>query len=145
MKGMKPIRTLAALLLPLALSGLPARADPGLALDRNGDGSPDQWYEVRDGREVRLALDRNYDERIDYKVEYDGEERKSREEMDFNYDGLMDDFYFFEEGKLVRQEVDSNFDGRIDLWVELEGQYIRGYAMDRDFDGVAEIKKAFGP
>ncbi len=140
-KGMKP--TLPLLLLLAALA--PAAASPEVALDRNGDGHPDQWYEVVDGRVVSLSLDRNYDERIDYLVEYDADNRKVREEMDFNYDGRMDDFYFFEGGQLVREEVDSNYDGRIDVWVSLEGQYIRGYEMDRDFDGVAEVRKAFGP
>ena len=65
--------------------------------------------------------DRNYDERVDYTVQYDDSERKVREELDFNFDGRMDDFYFFENGQLVRQEVDSNFDGRVDVWVSLEG------------------------
>ena len=143
MKDMKPMLLFAAMLL---LAGLPpAAASPGIALDRNEDGRPDQWYEVSDGRVIGLSLDRNYDERIDYTVGYDADNRKTREEMDFNFDGRMDDFYFFKEGELVRQEVDSNFDGRIDVWVSLEGQYIRGYEMDRDFDGVAEVRKAFGP
>ena len=143
MKDMKPALPLAALWL---LAGLHfACSDPALELDRNGDGKPDQWYEVSDGRVVALRLDRNYDGQVDYVVEYDGDNRKVREEMDFNYDGRMDDFYFFENGQLVRQEVDTNFDGRVDLWVTLEGQYIRSYDMDRDFDGVAEVHKVFGP
>jgi hypothetical protein len=142
-KGMMPRLTLAALWL-LALLPL-AGASPELTLDRNGDGNPDQWYEVTDGRMVGLSLDRNYDGEVDYSVQFDADNRKVREEMDFNYDGRMDDFYVFEDGKLVRQEVDSNFDGRIDVWVSLEGQYIRSYEMDRDFDGVAEIRKVFGP
>jgi hypothetical protein len=145
-KGMKLLVPLAALLLPLQLLlPLPADCAPGVALDRNGDGLPDQWYEVEDGQVTRLSLDRDYDERIDYLVEYDAANRKVREELDFNFDGRMDDFYFFEEGQLARQEVDSNFDGRIDVWVSLEGQYIRGYEMDRDFDGVAEVRKVYGP
>jgi hypothetical protein len=143
MKDMKPILPLAALWLLAVLP--PAWGSPGLTLDSNGDGRPDQWYEVADGRVSGLSLDRNYDQRADYTVEYDEDNRKLREEMDFNFDGRMDDFYFFEDGRLVRQEVDSNFDGRIDVWVSLEGQYIRGYEMDRDFDGVAEVRKVFGP
>ena len=143
MKDMKLMLPLAALLLLAVLH--PVSSAPGITLDRNGDGHPDQWYEVADGRVTGLSLDRNFDEQVDYTVEYDADNRKTREEMDFNFDGRMDDFYFFEEGKLVRQEVDSNFDGRIDVWVSLEGQYIRGYEMDRDFDGVAEVRKAFGP
>ncbi len=143
MKDMKPALPLAALWLLAALH--PAQPTPALSLDRNGDGRPDQWYEVADGRVVGLSQDRNYDGEVDYTVEYDAENRKVREEMDFNYDGRMDDFYYFENGQLVRQEVDTNFDGRIDLWVSLEGQYVRGYEMDRDFDGVAEVRKVFGP
>ncbi len=143
MKDMKPTLSLAALWLLAVLPHAPA--DPALELDRNGDGKPDQWYEVTDGRVVGSRMDRNYDGQVDYIVEYDADNRKVREEMDFNYDGRMDDFYFFEDGHLVREEVDSNFDGRIDLWVHLEGQYVRSYEMDRDFDGVAEVRKAFGP
>jgi hypothetical protein len=143
MKGMKPMLPLGLLWVLAVLA--PAAASPVLTLDRNGDGNPDQWYEVVDGQVQGLALDRNYDGKADYAVEYDEQNRKSSERMDFNYDGLMDDFYFFEGGQLVRQEVDSNFDGRVDVWVSLEGQYIRGYEMDRDFDGVAEVRKAFGP
>ena len=137
-------------MLPLAILWLlavlsPALSAPALSLDRNGDGQDDQWYEVSDGRVVGLSLDRNYDQQVDYTVEYDVDNRKVREEMDFNYDGRMDDFYFFEAGQLVREEVDSNFDGHIDVWVSLEGQYIRSYEADRDFDGVAEVRKVFGP
>jgi len=141
MKVMKLI--LPALFLVAAFA--PAGSSPGLALDRDGDGRPDQWYEVADGRVMSLSQDRNYDERVDYTVEYDAQNRKVREEMDFNFDGRMDDFYFFENGQLVRQEVDSNFDGRIDVWVHLEGLYIRAYEMDKDFDGVAEVRKVYGP
>ena len=122
-------------MLPLCLRWLlallgPAAAAPALTLDRNGEGNPDQWYEVVDGQVLGLSLDRNYDGQADYAVEYDAQNRKSSERMDFNYDGSMDDFYFFEDGQLVRQEVDSNFDGRVDVWVSLEGQYIRGYEME---------------
>ena len=120
-------------------------ASPGLAVDRNGDGRPDQWYELAGGRVASLTLDRNYDDRVDYAVEFDAQERKVSEQLDFNFDGRMDDYYYFEKGVLVRQEIDTNFDDRIDVWVYLEGQYIRRYEMDKDFDGVAEVKKEFGP
>ena len=127
-----------------ACLALPAKASPGFAVDQNEDGRADQWYEVTEGRVAKMSLDRNYDERIDYGVEFDREERKLHEELDFDFDGRMDDFYFFERGELVRQEIDSNFDDRIDIWVFLQGPYIERYEMDRDFDGVVDVKKDFG-
>jgi len=136
-------------LLAVALFGLavlwPAGSSPGVGVDRNGDGRPDQWYEMEADQVRAVSMDRNYDDRVDYTVEYDSQQRKVRESLDYNLDGRMDDFYFFEDGVLVREEIDSNFDDRIDLWVLLEGSYVRGYRMDRDFDGVAEVQKDFGP
>jgi hypothetical protein len=118
-------------------------ASPGVGVDSNGDGAADQWYELSDGRIRKVSLDRDYDSRIDYDVEYDLQHRKLYEEMDFNHDGKMDDFYFFEEGKLVRQEIDSNFDGAVDIWVYLDGMYILRYEMDSDFDGKIDLKKDY--
>jgi hypothetical protein len=133
------------LLCGLLASCLPlAAASSAYVVDQNQDGSPDQWYEVSDGRILSLRQDRNYDGRVDYLVEYDRGGRKTREEMDFNFDGLMDDFYYFEKGELVRQEIDSNFDDRIDIWVFLEGPYIRRYEMDKDFDGRVDVVKDYG-
>ena len=118
----------------------------GSRLDRNGDGRPDQWYEVADGRVTGLSLDRNFDEQVDYTVEYDARATvKPARRWTSISTGAWTISTFSRKGSWCAQEVDSNFDGRIDLWVSLEGQYIRGYEMDRDFDGVAEVRKAFGP
>jgi hypothetical protein len=133
----------ATLLLPFALCAALGVAAPVFTNDQNNDGSPDQWYEVSDGRVIRVSMDRNYDSRIDYSVEYDREGGKTLEAMDFNYDGVMDDFYYFDAGKLVRQEIDSNYDGRIDIWVHLDGLYIQRYEMDRDFDGTIDYTKDY--
>ena len=119
-------------------------ASPGQAVDSNSDGQADQWYEVSAGRIEKVSMDRNFDTVIDYNVEYDLQNRKIYEELDFNHDGEMDDFYFYEEGKLIRQEIDSNFDGKIDVWVYLDGMYIHKYEMDRDFDGVIDVRKDYG-
>jgi hypothetical protein len=143
----KGMRSLRACLLLASLFGpcLPlAAASPAYAVDQNGDGKPDQWYEVADGRVSSLSQDRNYDGQVDYLVEYDRAGRKVREEMDFDFDGRMDDFYFFEKGALVRQEIDTNFDDRVDVWVFLEGPYIRRYEMDKDFNGQVDVVKDFG-
>src|SRR4030042_5335935 len=96
MKDMKPMLPLCLLWLLALLT--PAAAAPALALARNGDGNPDQWYEVVDGQVLGLSLDRNYDGQADYAVEYDAQNRKSSERMDFNSDGSMDDFSFFADG-----------------------------------------------
>jgi hypothetical protein len=143
---MKEMRIKALAVAVFSLAALaPAGCSPAVSLDNNGDGRPDQWYEV-EGEQVRaVSMDRNYDGKVDYTAEYDSEQRKVREELDFNFDGRMDDFYYFENGVLVREEIDTNFDGRVDLWVLLQGSEIHGYRMDRDFDGVAEVVKDYGP
>ena len=118
-------------------------ASPGRAVDSNSDGIPDQWYEMTNGQIERVSMDRNFDTRIDYNVEYGFGHQKLYEELDFNHDGCMDDFYFFEEGKLIRQEVDTNYDGAVDVWVYLDGQYILRYEMDSNFDGSVDVIKDY--
>jgi len=146
MKSMKRLPLLAGLFAGcLAWAAGPADPATSLSLDRNGDGRPDQWYEVVDGRLASLAVDRNYDDLVDFATEFGPDEQTVDEALDFNYDGRMDDFYYFEDGKLVRQEIDTNYDDRVDVWVYLEGPNIRRYEMDKDFDGVAEVKQDYGP
>jgi hypothetical protein len=134
----------AVILVLLFLVAVPfVQGSPGRMVDSNDDGMADQWYEVSDGRVEKVSMDRNFDARIDYNVEYDIQHRKVYEELDFNHDGRMDDFYFFEEGKLVRQEIDSNFDGVVDIWVYLDGMYILKFEMDKDFDGTIDVIKDY--
>jgi hypothetical protein len=132
------------LLALLLLGALQGYGSPGLAMDRNSDGVPDQWIETGpDGRSI--TMDRDFDGRADHRVRMDYNQRQVYEEFDFNYDGRMDDFYFYESGRLVRQEIDSNFDDRVDVWVFLlEGIYIRYYERDTDFDGKVDVVKDFG-
>jgi len=132
-------------ILILALSAVGVlSASPGQAVDSNSDGQVDQWFEITEGHIEKVSMDRNFDTLVDYNVEYDLQNRKVYEEMDFNHDGKMDDFYYYEEGKLIRQEIDSNFDGEIDVWVYLDGMYIRKYEMDSDFDGEIDVIKDYG-
>lgn len=130
------------LILSLSCAGV-SQASPGQAVDSNSDGLADQWYDMTDGRIQKVSMDRNFDEAIDYNIEYDFGHRKQYEELDFNHDGKMDDFYFYEEGKLVRQEIDSNFDGAVDIWVSLDGMYILKYEMDTDFDGSIDLVRDY--
>ncbi len=121
-----------------------ASAASPLSIDKNDDGHQDQWYEIVNGKIVKMSLDRNFDTVIDYIVRYDQAGLKLYEASDYNYDGKMDDFYFFEAGRLIRQEIDSNFDSDIDIWVYLEdGIYIRRYELDVDFDGIIDTVKDF--
>ncbi|MBN2551573.1 MAG: hypothetical protein JXB06_02335 [Spirochaetales bacterium] len=136
------MKTVVLLILSLSCAGV-CQASPGQAVDSNSDGLADQWYDMTDGRIQKVSMDRNFDEAIDYNIEYDFGHRKLYEELDFNHDGKMDDFYFYEEGKLVRQEIDSNFDGAVDIWVSLDGMYILKYEMDTDFDGSIDLVRDY--
>ncbi len=121
-----------------------AAASPVFTTDENDDGKPDQWYEMIGGNISKISLDRNFDGKIDYVVEYNQQCQKTLETFDFNYDGSMDDYYFFEEGRLIRQEIDSNYDSRIDIWVHLyKGIYIQSYEADMNFDGVVDVRKNY--
>jgi len=132
-------------LVLFVLLGLRAGGAPALSSDSNSDGRPDQWFEASGGKIVKTSLDRNFDGRIDFIVDYDAKEQKLHEELDYNYDGAMDDFYFYEQGRLVRQEIDANFDGKVDIWVYLcEGLYIERYERDVDYDGKVDLVKKFG-
>jgi hypothetical protein len=106
------------------------------ALDENGDGKPDQWFEMTDGIMLEQMSDRNYDGVVDYIARFSKKGHKLYEEYDYNYDGKMDDFYYYEKGALIRHEIDSNFDGNIDIWINMfESVYIKRYEVDYDHDG----------
>jgi hypothetical protein len=134
-------KTLIALGLTLAaaLSAAELRSD-----DENGDGKPDRWFVINNGRVVEYRADTDFDGRVDALVRYAANDRTEYEEYDYNLDGSMDDFYFYEGGQLKRREVDSNFDGRIDLRVELsEGRYIERMERDSNFDGTMDLVKDY--
>ena len=134
-------KTLIALGLTLAaaLTAAELRSD-----DENGDGKPDRWFVVSNGRVVEYRADTDFDGRVDALVRYSAADRTEYEEYDYNLDGTMDDFYFYEAGRLARRQIDSNFDGKVDLWLTLaDGRYVEKLERDSDFDGTADVVKDY--
>jgi len=112
--------------------------------DENGDGKPDRWFVVNNGRVIEYRADTDFDGRVDALVRYAAADRTEYEEYDYNLDGSMDDFYFYDNGQLKRREVDSNFDGKVDLRVILaDGRYVERMERDSDFDGTMDVVKDY--
>ncbi len=89
--------------------------------DKNGDGRPDIWQT------------------------YDRQGHLSEVAIDTNYDGRVDRREFYERGGLVRLESDRDFNDRVDLVQDfdpLTRQPIRTIA-DVDSDGVADLLVLF--
>ncbi|MDR3201471.1 MAG: hypothetical protein LBT68_08415 [Spirochaetales bacterium] len=93
-----------------------------------------------------LEIDSNNDGKIDHSMLLSRNGDKVYEEIDMNHDDLMDDLCYYKNGVIIREETDTNYDGKIDLWVFIrEGVYVERYAQDKDFDGVIDITKEYGP
>jgi hypothetical protein len=93
-----------------------------------------------------LEIDSNNDGKIDHIMLLNRPGDKVYEELDMNHDEKMDDLCYYKNGVLIREETDTNYDGKIDLWVFIrEGVYVEKYAQDKDFDGVIDFTKEYGP
>ncbi|MDR1315993.1 MAG: hypothetical protein LBK13_03885 [Spirochaetales bacterium] len=93
-----------------------------------------------------LEIDSDNSGKIDHIMLLNRQGDKIYEEIDMNHDGLMDDLCYYKNGVPVREETDSNYDGRIDLWVFIrEGIYVERYEQDKDFDGVIDFTRDYGP
>jgi hypothetical protein len=88
--------------------------------DENHDGKPDLFYTYRDGKIVKVEVDRNFDGKIDEWDFYDREGRPERIERDENYDGRPDLWYFYENGEVKRSEQDTDFNGQPDWFTTFE-------------------------
>lgn len=152
-----------------SIEGLqPVPGETSVALDSDGDGTPDLWrfsVLVAEGQErlVRKERDLNRDGRVDAWETFDGEGRFAKLvfDMDFDgkpdlvvtyekgqlvkkeyapgFDGMARTAAFFENGKLVRKERDTKGTGKIDTW-----EYWEGGALDRigvDLDGDGEVDR----
>lgn len=140
------MRYLCTVCLLLALGLGHAHAIVEKTDDKNGDGKPDTWIIQEEDNVICLKMDTNFDGHVDYLLRTDEENKKIYEEVDFNHDGSMDDYYYYVGGILDRRELDSNYDGDVDIWVYLyQGVYIRKYARDTDYDGVADVEKDYTP
>jgi len=144
-RSLKPMEKIYLCLVVFLFISLSVFAATEYTFDKNRDGEPDQWYEYEEGKVVNERLDTNFDGKIDYKAEFDKQNRKMLEEFDINFDGTMDDVYHYENGKLTMQKIDSNYDGNIDIWIYVvEGNQIYKYEQDTDFDGEIDKVKQYG-
>ncbi len=112
--------------------GRPAREE----FDDNGDGVPDRTV-IRDpasGQELRVEEDRNGDGRPDVISEYkDGQLARVRRDTDF--DGTPDAWSFYRAGQLTREEQDPDGDGfRNRVSIYQDGRLV-SEREDRDADG----------
>jgi hypothetical protein len=124
---------------PRADAGGP-RADAGgpadRALDRDGDGRPDHWIYLSQGRPEKERFDDNGDGAPDRTVLRDpasGEEL--RVEEDRNGDGRVDTVSEYKNGQIARIRRDSDFDGGPDAWSFYRAGQLTREEQDPDGDG----------
>jgi hypothetical protein len=117
-----------------------------IAYDRNHDGKPDAWLQMRGARVISADLDEDFDGVVDRREFYvDGPVATTasatastlpartellRAEQSTRGDGKMNRVEFYEHGKLARVEEDSNGDGRVDKWETWSGGSLVMVALD---------------
>jgi hypothetical protein len=118
---------------------LPPRAATAPAdrvLDRDGDGRPDHWIHLAQGRPVRELFDDNADGAPDRTVLRDpASGREQRVEEDRNGDGRVDTVSEYEDGQLARVRRDNDFDGSSDAWSFYRAGQLTREEHDPDGDG----------
>jgi hypothetical protein len=93
-----------------------------------------------------LEIDSDNDGKLEHVMLLNRSGDKVYEEIDMNRDGMMDDLCYYKNGVIIREETDTNYDGKIDLWVFIrEGVYVERYVQDKDFDGVIDFTREYGP
>jgi hypothetical protein len=143
------VRLGGGLLLAVALAGCratPAKpADSSIApaydatgrlksitYDRNHDGKPDAWLNMRGAQVLSADLDNDFDGVVDRREFYVDQPVTAqpppsaatmparseivRAEQATGADGKMNRVEFYDHGKLARVEEDTNGDGRVDKW-----------------------------
>jgi hypothetical protein len=115
-------------------AGLPG--ETSRALDRDGDGHPDQWSYRAGGALIREVSDEDGDGAPDRTVRYDPRSGDiSSVEEDMNRDGSFDSWSHYADGELARRRSDANGDGNIDTWTFYEGGQIARHEQDTNGDG----------
>lgn len=120
--------------VPLATGAASTPADR--VLDRDGDGRPDHWIHLSQGRPAREQFDDNGDGAPDRTVIRDpasGEEQ--RVEEDRNADGRADMISEYKDGHLARVRRDGDFDGSPDAWSFYRKGQLSREEQDPDGDG----------
>lgn len=66
----------------------------------------------------KVAVDTNYDGKIDRTEVYNSAGQVARVEIDNDADGAFDETIIYENGKPMRREKDTNNDKKADVWME---------------------------
>lgn len=114
----------------------PVDAPADRVLDRDGDGRPDHWVHLSQGRPARELFDDNGDGAPDRTVFRDpatGQEQ--RVEEDRNGDGRVDTVSEYKDGEIARVRRDSDFDGVPDAWSFYHAGQLTREELDPDGDG----------
>jgi hypothetical protein len=122
---------------PSAATPSPARAAPAdRVLDRDGDGRPDHWIHLSQGRPARELFDDNGDGAPDRTVVLEpASGRELRVEEDGNGDGRPDTVSEYRDGQLARVRRDTDFDGAPDAWSFYRAGQLTREEQDPDGDG----------
>ncbi|UCE85401.1 MAG: hypothetical protein JSU66_13815 [Deltaproteobacteria bacterium] len=131
----EPSRTAPRRPVPSATPGAQP-GETGRALDRDGDGHPDQWAYRAGGALVRELSDEDGDGTADRSVRYDPHSGAiASVEEDMNRDGTFDSWSQYADGTLARRRSDADFDGTIDTWTFYEAGSIARHEQDTNADG----------
>jgi hypothetical protein len=130
-----------------------------IAYDRNHDGRPDAWLNMRGTHAVSAELDDNADGVIDRREYYadaavapvattgsalPARTELVRAEQSTRGDGTMNRREFYEHGQLARVEEDTNGDGRVDKWETWSDGALRVLALDTKGAGRPDRRIVYG-
>ena len=127
--------------IPIPIPATPARAPAAgpadRVLDGDGDGRPDHWIYLSQGRPAREEFDDNGDGAPDRTVILDpASGQQLRVEEDRNGDGRPDVISEYKDGQLARVRRDTNFDGTPDTWSFYRNGQLTREEQDPDGDGL---------
>ena len=101
--------------------------------DNNEDGIMDQFYYVKNGMNIRIETDSDFDNKIDGRVYYSEGKVICQEKI--NKDGLVYEITDFDEDEnWVRRRIDSNGDGNINQVIHYNDGKPVSYTDDTDND-----------
>jgi hypothetical protein len=115
----------------------PAAGPADRVLDGDGDGRPDHWIDLSQGRPAREEFDDNGDGAPDRTVILDpASGQELRVEEDRNADGRPDVISEYKDGQLARVRRDTDFDGTPDAWSFYRNGQLTREEQDPDGDGL---------
>jgi hypothetical protein len=146
LRGGEPAPARVPVPAPAGGDGAPSAATPApqaapdapadRVLDRDGDGRPDHWIHLAQGRPAREQFDDNGDGAPDRTVLRDpASGREQRVEEDVDGDGRADTISEYRDGQLARVRRDTDFDGAPDAWSFYRAGQLTREEQDPDGDG----------